>query len=223
MWQSSLVRFAIGALLAFSTALVVAPAVMAQTTTAPIAASVADAGQPATARADAGALAISELSSQFATLHMFTYVAAVIALVLGLSVYAWNRSQYWRFATLKGAVSTVVASVLLLMLASWATLRPQDSLACDSAVLDSTSRPVRDNDEAAARARDYDLQCRAAREGAANAFGMISGFRALFMADEVPVSAGLVRSLATISTVLVCLILFFPLLPLARRLWGVKA
>lgn len=160
---------------------------------------------------DEASQAIAMIKSEFATIRLASYLAVAVALVVGLGVYVYRRRLLMTFSKTAGAVTAALLSLVLLALLS-SVLSSLESAACASAVL-----------EAGARATDYDDVCRSARESAANGFGFASGFRALFIAAGsgyiVPIGTGVLKFLTYLSVLLVTLISFFVVQPLAERLF----
>lgn len=155
-------------------------------------------------------VAISAIRSDFGTLLMLTYLSVALGVLIGLIVYVRVRRAYKMYAVLKGAACAALCALVLYGIAASTALSPEAS-ACSSAIL-----------EAGNRAGDYDDQCRAARERAGDAFLAVSVFRKLFLAPDIPASAGAVKGLLWVSVPIWALIFFFVFRPLAFRL-GVKA
>ena len=160
---------------------------------------------------DQASQVIATIKSEFATLKLASYLAGAVAVAAGLGVFLFRRRRLMTFSKTSGAVTVGILSLVLLALLS-SVLSSSEGAACASAVL-----------EVGAKATDYDDVCRAAREAAANGFGFASGFRAMFIAAGsgyiVPIGTGVLKFLTYFSVLLVALIAFFVVQPLAERLF----
>lgn len=173
-----------------------------------VSASAADMAAPTAAPATDAAL--GAIRSEYDALLLLAYLSVAAAVSVGLGLYLRLRRRYIEFATLKGAACATLGALLLFWAAS-ALVLSTDSKACGMAML-----------ETGARLDDYDAVCQAAREHAANAFGLVSAVRLTVATAGVPIAAGLVKSLALMSVPTAALLLFLLLQPLVRRL-GVRA
>ena len=165
----------------------------------------------ATPEADEVSEAIIRIKSEFATIELASYLSVIVASAVALGVFIYRRRRLMTFSKTSGAVTAVILSVGLFAILS-SLLSSSESAACASAVL-----------EVGAKATDYDDICRAAREASANAFGFASAFRAMFVPDGsgyiVPIGTAVLKFLTYFSVLLVALIVFFIVQPLAERIF----
>jgi len=168
--------------------------------------SVTDSGSPADTEQ-----ALIKIKSEFATVKLAAYIAMVLASLSGLVVFVYRRKRLMTFSKITGAITTAVLSLGLFALLS-VSLSSSESSACASAAL-----------EVGTAAKDYDDVCRAARESAANSFGLASAFRSVFMSAGsdfiVPIGVGVLKLLSYISVLVASLLAFFISRPIAQQLF----
>ena len=159
---------------------------------------------------DDSSLTIGIIVSEYGRLRLLAYVALVISVAVGLVVYVMRRRPKLTFAITAGVLAAVVAAVISFGLFSTVFVSAETAT-CAEAKLQSGRMAQR-----------YDDACRDAREGAANAFGLVSLFRGTVMSTgpdtNLPMAGGVVKAISWISLLAACVILYYLLRPLALKL-----
>jgi hypothetical protein len=144
--------------------------------------------------------ALSNIQSDFAALKVISYAAVVIGAALGLVWFVRRRRAYVPWASLTGLLCTLLVAAAIFGAGS-AWVLSADGRDCSTASL-----------EVGEKARKYDLLCRQERESAANGFGVVHGFRAVFVSSDkgtdIPLAGWITRTLAWSSVLLFAGVLY---------------
>ena len=154
---------------------------------------------------------LGEIRGAMAAIRLASYIAVAIAVASGIWLFVYRRRRTLRHSKTAGALCAVlVAWVLFATLSAWLTT-PQ-AASCASITIDP-----------AAQTTDFEDVCRAARESAANSFGLASLYRALLVPEGggqvTPIGAAVLKFLAYFGVLAVALVLFLALRPPAERRW----
>lgn len=175
---------------------------VAQTTTTPT--------DPVGAATVAGDAALASLKSDFDLLKILGLVGIVVAVVLGLGLYAYRHRRLMQYDAVLGLLLAVLVAPVLF--AGFTQILGAESRACFSATVAGGADAV-----------PFDSACASAREGAANMIGLKSLWRTVMGESIVngmiaSLGAGVVKLLMYLSVTVGAALLYLLVRPVLKRL-----